>query len=567
MTEHNKLFYGDNLDIMRKYIKEESIDLCYIDPPFNSKRNYNQIYNNIGKEDIAQSQSFIDTWTWDNAAKTAFNEILLNTNQIHTKQTISLISSLGSVLGEGSLLSYIVSITSRVAEIHRLLKPTGSFYFHCDPTSSHYIKIVLDSIFCPNGGDYRNEISWKRNTSHNDAIGFSRVRDIIFFYTKSHKSTWNKIYQKYDKEYVKNYYKHKDADGRLWMSGDSSAASLSGGGYTYEWNGHIKLWRYPQQTMQKLHDEGKIFYTKNGIARVKRYLEEVKGMPVQEEIEDIEDLEKLISNPPDSLPALDVWNDIQALKSWHQEKLGYPTQKPEALLERIIRASSNEGDLVMDAYCGCGTTVAVAQRLKRKWIGIDITYQSISLILKRIEETFDKKITENIELNGVPRDRESAMALANKKDDRVRKEFEKWAILSYSNNYAVINEKKGSDKGIDGIIFILTIDKKNQSILFSVKSGKVGSRDIRDFRGTIEKENAAGGIFITLYPPTKDMAAEANSAGFMENIPLTRKIDKIKIITIDEIIAGSRFEIPIAFDVIKKAKFQKPANKNPLRFD
>lgn len=319
----NQLFYGDNLEVLRKHIKDETIDLCYIDPPFNSKRNYNQIYNNVGKEDKAQAQAFIDTWTWDDHANQGLAEIQENYLGHFTSQSIDLISGLTKVLGKGSLLAYLVNMTLRVAEIHRVLKPTGSFYLHCDPTASHYLKIIIDAIFCSQGGDFKNEI------------------------------TWNQVYQKYEQNYIDKYYRYQDDDGRKWMSDNLSAAGLAGGGYQYEWNGVTKLWRCPKTTMEKLDAEGKIYYTKNRVARIKRYLDESKGLPVQ-----------------------DAWNDIEPLRSWHKELLGYPTQKPESLLERIIQASSNEGDIILDAYCGCGTTVAVSQKLNRQWIGIDITYQT-----------------------------------------------------------------------------------------------------------------------------------------------------------------------------------------------
>ncbi len=264
---------------------------------------------------------------------------------------MDLIKGLEKVLKKGALLAYLVHMTLRIVEIHRVLKPTGSFYLHCDPTASHYLKLELDAVFCGQGGDYKNEVSWKRTSSHSDAVGYGRIRDVIFFYTKSLTATWNDLYQPYNADYVEQYYRYKDPDGRRWMSDNLSAAGLAGGGYTYEWNGHNKYWRCPVETMQRLHDAGDIYYTKNGIARRKRYLDEAKGIPAQ-----------------------DSWDDIQALRSWHQEKLGYPTQKPEALLERIIKASSNEGDVILDAYCGCGTTVAVARGLIGHGLGLILPF-------------------------------------------------------------------------------------------------------------------------------------------------------------------------------------------------
>ena len=509
----NQLFYGDNLEVLRKHIKDETIDLCYIDPPFNSKRNYNQIYNNVGKEDKAQAQAFIDTWTWDDHANQGLAEIQENYLGHFTSQSIDLISGLTKVLGKGSLLAYLVNMTLRVAEIHRVLKPTGSFYLHCDPTASHYLKIIIDAIFCSQGGDFKNEITWKRTSGHSDSGKYGSVHDVIFYYTKSLKITWNQVYQKYEQNYIDKYYRYQDDDGRKWMSDNLSAAGLAGGGYQYEWNGVTKLWRCPKTTMEKLDAEGKIYYTKNRVARIKRYLDESKGLPVQ-----------------------DAWNDIEPLRSWHKELLGYPTQKPESLLERIIQASSNEGDIILDAYCGCGTTVAVSQKLNRQWIGIDITYQSISLILKRLEDTFGKAVLETINISGIPKDMKSAEALALKKDDRTRKEFEKWAVLTYSNNRATINQKKGADKGIDGIAYFTGDKDEPEKIILQVKSGNVKSGDIRDLQGTITLEKAELGVFITLKPPTKDMIKTAKEAGIYKSRYMSQPVDKIQIVTVQEII-------------------------------
>ena len=531
----NLLYYGDNLDVLRKHIHDETVDLCYIDPPFNSKRNYNQIYNNIGHEDRAQAQAFVDTWTWDDHANDCLGQILTNVNGVQTRQSIELMRGLDSVLGRGSLFAYIVNMTVRIAEIRRVLKSKGSFYLHCDPTASHYLKLACDAIFVPQGGDYKNEISWKRNSGHSDAVGYGRIRDVILFYTKSDRAIWNDVYQAYDAGYVEQYYRYEDPDGRKWMSDNLSAAGLAGGGYTYEWHGHTKLWRCPIETMQRLHDEGKIYYTRNGIARRKRYLDEAKGMPAQ-----------------------DLWNDIQALRSWHDERLGYPTQKPEALLERIINASSNEGDTVLDAYCGCGTTTTVAQRLKRQWVGIDITYQSVSLVLRRLEKTFGAKVLNHITLDGIPRDMESAEALAHKKDDRVRKEFEKWAVLTYTNNRAIINDKKGADRGIDGVAYFMTSKKDNAMVVFQVKSGGVKRSDVATLRGDMEREKAALAVLITLEKPSHAMIEEAKAAGTYYHEMMNRSYDKIQVVTIKEIVEqDKRLDVPTSLEVFKAARAAK----------
>jgi site-specific DNA-methyltransferase (adenine-specific) len=260
-----------------------------------------------------------------------------------------------------AMKAYLTYMAQRMIEMHRVLKDTGSLYLHCDTTASHYLKIVMDEIFGKN--NFRNEISWRRNTSHSDAVGYGRVRDTILFYTKTQNAVWNDVYQKYNDEYVEQYYKYKDKNGRRWMSGDLGAAGLAGGGYNYQWHGHTKLWRCPIETMRQLEADGKIFYTKNGVARRKRYLDEAKGIPAQ-----------------------DDWWDVQALRSWHKERTVYPTQKPLALLHRIIKASSNEGDIVFDPFCGCATTCVAAQQLGRKWIGIDIEKQAVNILIERLSD-------------------------------------------------------------------------------------------------------------------------------------------------------------------------------------
>jgi len=534
----NQLFYGDNLEVLRKHIKDESVDLCYIDPPFNSKRNYNQIYNNVGKEDQAQAQAFIDTWTWDDYANQGLEEIQTNYQGRFTSQSIDLISGLVKVLGKGSLLAYLVSMTLRIVEIHRVLKPTGSFYLHCDPTASHYLKIIIDAVFCAQGGDYRNEITWKRTNAKGLAFTrFASNHDIIFYYSKSKdkKVIWNPQYKEYDKQYLDKFYRYTDENGRRYQLDNLTNPNPDRPNLTYEFLGVTRVWRWTKERMQEAYRNGLVVQSESGrVPRLKRYLDEQEGTPVD-----------------------DTWIDIPPIQSQSNESLGYPTQKPFALLERIIQASSNEGDVVLDAYCGCGTTVAVSQRLNRQWIGIDITYQSISLILKRLEDAFGRGVLENIVLNGIPKDMQSATALANKQDDRTRKEFEKWAVLTYSNNRATINQKKGADKGIDGIAYFRSEKDDPEKIILQVKSGKVSSRDIRDLQGTMTRENSVLGIFITLQKPTKDMLHEAKEAGIYKSQYMSAPVDKIRIVTVQEIIEEQkRLDILLSLEVLKSAEKQ-----------
>lgn len=507
------MFYGDNLEILRKYVRDESVDLCYIDPPFNSKRNYNQIYNNIGGEDKAQAQAFIDTWTWDEMAEHGIAEILSNYNGAFTHQSIDLISGLAKVLGKGSLLAYLVSMTLRIAEINRVLKPTGSFYLHCDPNASHYLKLILDAIFCAKGGDFKNEVIWDYSFRLMDLNNFfNKKHDVLLFYSKGKKNTFNMPKTEWTKEAILSSRKqkiHVDKEGVewIWMPGGKGNS-------------------------------------KNKLRRIDEIIEQGKAIS-------------------------DVWQ-MPIISSSSKERLGYPTQKPEALLERIIKASSNEGDVILDAYCGCGTSVAVAERLNRKWVGIDITYQSISLILKRLEEHFGISTIKNIDLNGVPEDFASAEALAHKKDDRTRKEFEKWAVLTYSNNRAIINEKKGGDGGIDGVGYMLDLNEKykqeNKKIIFSVKSSKIVSPTvIRDLYGTVQRENAAVGILITLH--SKDnLVRESKKYGFYKNALLEQSYSKIEVVSIEEILAGKTMKIPTSIEILKEAELKLKPKQQKLDF-
>lgn len=533
----NRLYYGDNLEVLRRHVHDETVDLCYIDPPFNSKRTYNQIYNNIGREDRAQEQAFIDTWIWDDHANECFEHILFNTNNVQTQRSIDLIRGLETVLGRGSLFAYLVNMTVRIAEIHRALKPTGSFYLHCDPTASHYLKLVCDAIFIPQGGDYKNQITWKRTSAHSTAKRYGSNSDHIFFYTKSSSYTWNTIYSNFDEKHLKKF-KRKDPDGRLWYDDNLTGAGLSGGDSGEDWRGFSvkalgRHWRTTQNELERLVEQDRIYFPpKGGFPRLKRYLNEAKGVVLQE-----------------------VWDDIFPINSQAQERLGYPTQKPLALLERIISASSNPNDVVLDAYCGCGTTIAAAQELKRSWLGIDITYQSVSLVLRRLEKAFGSGVLEDLKLDGIPRDMASALALAHKKDDRVRKEFEKWAILTYTNNRAVINGKRGADGGIDGTAYFVENKRDNAKIVFQVKSGGVKRNDIASLRGDMERENAALAILITLEEPSRPMIKDANAAGTYHHELMGRNLEKIKIVTVKDIIEKeARLDVPMSREVLKAAQ-------------
>jgi len=513
---NNKIYYGDNLEFLRNYIESESVDLCYIDPPFNSKRNYNQIYNKVGDEDPAQELAFIDTWTWDDKAIQSLAEIQSGKNQNLTSQSIDLINGLVSVLGKSDLLAYLVSMTLRIAEIYRVLKKTGSFYLHCDSNASHYLKLILDALFCTRGGKFLNEIIWHYSGWNKKLkFHFEKRHDVILYYAKK----------------------------------DPKFNSFS---IPYNSDGD-----YLKARKQKVYeDEHGKKYTldvrEKGKRKTKIYLEDAlaRGKPTD-----------------------DVW-DIDKVNNSSKERLGYLTQKPEKLLERIIKASSNEGDVVLDAFCGCGTTVAVAQKLNRRWIGIDITYRSIALILKRLQDNFGYDFTQSlmdketqqiipasVEIKGVPKDFESAKALAEKIDDRTRKEFEKWIILTYTKNRAIVNEVKGGDNGIDGMAYIPDRNEKNElvnkKVYFSVKSSKTLTPSmLNELNGVMNRDNAACGFFLTLYS-AKNLVKESKKFGYYHNRLVNKEYLKIQVICVEDIFQGHFLDlsnIDINDALLKKAQ-------------
>lgn len=459
----NVLYYGDNLDILRKYIDDESVDLIYIDPPFNSNQAYNVIFSEPnGTSSQAQIRAFDDTWDWIEAKQT-YSEIIENASI----KIVECISSFHNFLGTTDMMAYLVMMTPRLIELHRVLKPTGSFYLHCDPTASHYLKIILDQVFGVE--NFQNEITWCYTRPSNIQKRFPRVHHVIFFYTKSDKWTFNRD------------------EIRIPYHAESKARSLRGAG-TKSVMG--------TKGSDRLHPEGKV--------------------------------------PED-------WWVIPELQGNALERLGYPTQKPEALLERIIKASSNEGDVVLDAFAGCGTTIAVAQRLKRRWIGIDITHIAITVIKNRLKNAFGDSVKYKV--IGEPQDIAGARALA----EQDRYQFQWWALSLIKEARPVQEKKKGADAGVDGVIPLEDVNPETRKsvtlkIIIQVKSGRVSVKDIRDLRGVIEREKAIIGVFVTLEDPTQPMVVEAIEADYYER--LGQKYPKIQIRTIEELFQNKGIEYP-----------------------
>ncbi len=454
-----------------------------------------------------------------------------------------MLGALREFVGTNQMMAYLTMMAARLVELHRVLKPTGSLYLHCDPTASHYLKIVMDTIFGIE--NFNCEISWKRTSAHSDSKTLGNAHDIILFYTKSDNFVWNKQYQPYSENYINSHYRNVDKDGRIYRTDNLTATSLSGGGYTYDWNGVTKIWRCPKQKMQKLHDTGRLHYTKSGGVEYIRYLDEMPGIPLQ-----------------------DLWDDVSPINSQAQERLGYPTQKPLALLERIIQASSNEGDVVLDPFCGCGTAVAAAHKLNRRWIGIDITHLSISLMKYRLKDMFNLVEKQDYAVIGEPEDLGSARQLAH--SDRYQ--FQWWALSLVQakplGGGGGREGKKGSDKGVDGVLNFLEEKGKLQRVLIQVKSGHVKSGDIRDLRGVVEREEAAIGVFVTLEPPSSEMVTEAVSAGFFTSKTWQKDYPRIQILTIEDLLAGKGINMPpSAYGTFKQAgkvKNQDAAQENLL---
>jgi len=539
----NTLYYGDNLPILQEYIPDESVDLIYLDPPFNSNRSYNVLFKDeSGLDSEAQITAFEDTWHWGEDAERTYHELVEGA----PSNVSTMISALREFIGANQMMAYLTMMTARLIELHRVLKPNGSIYLHCDPTASHYLKVVLDSVF---GADkFVNEIVWQRTSSHNDSKKWASIHDIILFYRKGNIFTWNPVYTAHDEDYVEDFYRYTDERGRYRLHEIIRTASMGPRpNLSYEYKGYKPEWgwRMVREKVEKLDEDGRIEWSKTGRPYLKRYLHEQEGNPINT-----------------------VITDIQPLNAHAAEKLGYPTQKPLVLLERIIQASSNEGDVVLDPFCGCGTAIAAAEKLKRKWIGIDITHLSISLMKYRLKDMFGLVEKKDYAVVGEPESMGGARQLAM--DDRYQ--FQWWALSlvpakPLGGESGAREGKKGSDKGIDGVINFVNEKGKTERALLQVKSGNVSSRDIRDLRGTVEREGAAIGLFITLEEPSKDMAREAISSGFYHSDLWQHDYQRIQILTIEELLGGKKIDmpkfVPSQFKQAEKVK-KKDASQDEL---
>lgn len=540
----NRLYFGDNLDVLRQHVPNDSVDLIYLDPPFNSKRAYNVLYKSPkGETSEAQMTAFKDTWYWSENTKIEYRDIK---NSPYTGLA-EMIQGMRAFMHESDLMAYLVMMGRRLMELHRVLKPTGSLYLHCDSTASHYLKIMLDSIF---GGDaFRNEIFWKRTSTstHSDSKRWASVTDTLLYYSKSESFTWNPVYLQQNERHLSDKYRYDDGDGRGLYALDNMTSPNPRPNLMYDWMGYAyppKGWRYDRTTMQRLHDEGRIHYPEDKAQRprLKRYLNEQKG--------------RLADN---------AWLDIAPLNSQAVERLGYPTQKPLALLERIIKASSNPGDLVLDPFCGCGTTVHAAQSLGRDWIGIDITHMAIHLIERRLRAAFPEIIFKT---EGLPEDLDGARDLAK----RDKYQFQWWAC-SLVGAQPYQGKKKGADGGIDGLIFFTDAEngkRVDRKIVVSVKGGEnVTVTMLRDLIAVMQQNNADIGLFVTLTDPTQPMMTEAARAGVYRG-GNGRDYPRVQILTIDDLLSGRKhpqfLDMSLGQETFKQSPVDKPDNDQPKLF-
>lgn len=532
----NALYYGDNLSVLRESIKDECVDLIYLDPPFNSNASYNVLFKApSGEGSQAQIEAFEDSWHWNHSAERAFDEVV---NGPHSDAAIML-RAMRSALGDNDMMAYVAMMSVRLGELHRVLKRTGQIYLHCDPTASHYLKIMMDALFGPE--NFRAEIIWRRTNARGTKAIWPRVHDIILHYTKSDEFVFNPVIAKADKAKMPHTL-ITGADGLKYQTFELTGAGLTKEGESGKpWRGHDpgkmgRHWGNKHAQLDEWFEAGLIHFPEGG------------GFPRRRDV---------VPFDPDSRTVVvgDVWTDIDRLNQTAKERLGYPTQKPVALLERIVGASSNLNDVVLDPFCGCGTTIHAAQKLRRQWLGIDVTHLAIALVERRLREAFPG-IT--FDVHGVPIDPAGARDLA----ERDKHEFQKW-ITATIGAQPYKGGKKGMDRGIDGYLHFRDGDNKPQFAVVSVKGGGIKAGDVRDLKGTMDREKAAMGLFLSLNEPTREMVKEAASAGFYETGG--QKIPRLQILTAAEILAGKRPQAPFGHtEGFKKAAKEDSSRQSRL---
>lgn len=513
----NLLYFGDNLNVMRQdrdSFPTASVDLIYLDPPFNSNQEYNVLFKeHDGTRAAAQIRAFTDTWEWNEESLLAYDMIL----ETGTERLAEVMRAFRTFLRESNMMAYLAMMAPRLVELRRVLKPTGSIYLHCDPTASHYLKLLMDAVFGPE--NFRNEIVWKRAYAKGlSSRNLPRNHDIILSYQYGPGAVWNTnaTYQQYDSgnlnEKTVDQYRLKDSDGRRYQLTSLTNPNHDRPNLTYEFLGVTRVWRWTRERMQSAYEAGLIVQSRPGtVPRLKRYLDEQRGLPLD-----------------------DVWTDVLPLSSRAAERMGYPTQKPESLLERIILMSTREGDTVLDPFCGCGTTVAAAQRLGRRWIGIDVTHLAIGLIKSRLHDSYQEEVQYIVK--GEPEAEPDARVLA--KADPFQ--FQVWALGLVGARRE--DTRRGPDRGIDGKMYMRDGRGGYLQMILSVKSGNLRADDIRALGHVVQREGAPMGALITMNKPTRQMKADALAGGFFDS-PWGPQ-PRLQIITIAELLEGKRLERP-----------------------
>ena len=550
----NTLYYGDNLPVLRDYLPDESVDLIYLDPPFNSNADYNVLFQDRSGEDSpAQIKAFTDTWKWTQETERTFDQEIISS--LRTPVMVKeMMADLRRWVGRNDMMSYLVMMTPRLVELRRVLKPTGSLYLHCDPTASHFLRLALDAVF--GRENFRSEIVWRRSNAHNNATTqYGPIHDTILFYTKGRRFTFHPGTRPYTRNYIERWFNRDDDRGRYrlnYLTGPGRRRGASG----EPWQGfdptpHNRHWAIPRSLRPFLPDDG-------------------AGMNSQEQLDALLALD-LIVLPTTSggqpmykqyvgggIAYQDIWSyqpntqgvlydspecideDVKYLES-EAEKLGYPTQKPVGLLERIINTSSNPGDVVLDPFCGCGTAVAAAQKLGRQWIGMDITHLAVALMKNRLKDDFDLEPLTDYAVIGEPQDSGGARALWEQDPFQ----FQYWAVSLLEAQPQDNERRRGADGGIDGLIYFVDGPRRAaRKIVLQVKGGSVTVSQIRELVGVVEREKAAMGLFISLQEPTRPMESAAVASGFYHSELWQRDFPKIQIRTIAQLLAGEGFDLP-----------------------
>lgn len=512
----NLLYYGDNLDVLRRHVDDESVNLIYLDPPFNSNADYNVLFaEQDGTRAAAQIKAFEDTWRWDQGAARAFQQIVEAGGSAS-----QVMQAFRTFLGESDMLAYLAMMAPRLTELRRVLRNDGSIYLHCDPTASHYLKMLMDAVF--GAKNFRNEIVWKRTNARGTEGRYPRVHDVLLFYSKTETFHFNPLKVPADRSKMPHTL-ITGADGKKYQTYELTAPGATKEGESGEpWRGfdparYGRHWGNSHAQMDEWDTAGLIHWARDGFPR-RRGAE-----PFDPESR--------------TVTVTDVWTDIDRINQAAAERLGYPTQKPVALLERIILASSKDGETVFDPFCGCGTTVAAAQKLNRKWIGIDITNLAITLIRHRLRDTYGDAVEKSYKVIGEPVSVPDAKTLA----ETDPYQFQWWALGLVGARPA--EGRKGADKGIDGrIYFHEDRSSKTRQIVLSVKAGTLHAHYVRDLRGVIEREQAAIGVLLTLKKPTKAMRTEAAAAGFYQSPWGTHS--RLQIVTVEELLGGKKLDAP-----------------------